>query len=240
MSAAHSNGPTTDADWGRELRQLEAPIDPVDEHVLDEMYAAIRTRTAADDRSALGYLRSRRTRTRRAIAIVAFFGIMGAAVATLPLISAEERTGTWAATIAAFVALSVLTIFAATRPLHVPALRSGRTIAICAVAITATLVAALLPDGHAGTTADVWAKFAPCMGTGLLLGLPVYAVVRMLDRGNALGGLLAAAAAGLGGNLFLKLHCPIAEPSHMMAGHFSVAVIFVLGLGFVHWLAAKN
>jgi len=72
------------------------------------------------------------------------------------------------------------------------------------------------------------------MGVGLLLGVPVYALLRLVDRGNALGNLVAAAAAGVAGNFVLKAHCSIPGTSHELLGHASVALVFVLGLGLVH------
>jgi hypothetical protein len=79
-----------------------------------------------------------------------------------------------------------------------------------------------------------------CMGVGLLLGVPVYALLRLVDRGNALGSLVAAAAAGVAGNFVLKAHCSIAGTSHELLGHASVALVFVVGLGLVHrWIPSK-
>ena len=72
-----------------------------------------------------------------------------------------------------------------------------------------------------------------CMGVGLLLGIPVYALLRLVDRGNALGNLVAAAAAGVAGNFVLKAHCAIPGTSHELLGHASrggrVRVGFGLG-----------
>ena len=79
-----------------------------------------------------------------------------------------------------------------------------------------------------------------CMGVGLLLGIPVYGLLRLVDRGNALGNLVAAAAAGVAGNFVLKAHCSIAGTTHELFGHASVALVFVVGLGLVHrWTSSK-
>ena len=78
-----------------------------------------------------------------------------------------------------------------------------------------------------------------CMGAGLLLGVPVYALLRLVDRGNAFGSLVAASAAGLAGNFVLKAHCSVPGTSHELMGHASVALVFVLGMGLVHRVTQK-
>jgi hypothetical protein len=94
-----------------------------------------------------------------------------------------------------------------------------------------------LPAAHAEVHAGGGNIIAGvCMGVGLLLGIPVYALLRLVDRGNALGSLIAAAAAGVAGNFVLKAHCPVPGTAHELLGHASVAMLFVLGLGLVHRL----
>ena len=51
---------------------------------------------------------------------------------------------------------------------------------------------------------------------------------RSVIRGNALGNLVAAAAAGVAGNFVLKAHCAIPGTSHELLGHASVALVFVV------------
>ena len=76
---------------------------------------------------------------------------------------------------------------------------------------------------------------------GILLGVPVYAVTRLLDRGGTLlGPLLAALAAGLTGNFALQIHCPTNDTQHAMAGHAPVALVFVLAIGGVELLFRRK
>lgn len=230
----HRAIPTVGEDIGQHLRELDAP-GPGDVH-LDQMYSAVRAQCDEHDRGVAGYLRNRPTTVRRAICFGAL-GLIGAiAMLTLPMVDPAKRTTEWAATLAAYLVLMAISIVAATRPLQLPTLPKWRGALLAALAVGATLVAVLLPSAHTHAPSGSSIGFGPCMGIGLLIGLPVYAVIRLVDRGNALGGLLAAAAAGLAGNFLLTYHCPATETGHIMAGHVSVAVIFVVGLGLVHWL----
>ncbi len=219
---------------GEHLREFDAPSPP-DVH-LDEMYDAVRAQCDKHDQGFLGYLRNQPTTMRRSVCFGAL-GLIGTiAMLTLPMVDPAKRTTEWGATLVAYLVLMAISIVAATRPLQLPTLPRWRGILLATLAVGATLVAVLLPTSHTHAPAVSPMSFAPCMGLGLLIGIPVYAVIRLVDRGNALGGLLAAAAAGLAGNFLLTYHCPVTEAGHIMAGHVSVAVIFVVGLGLVHWL----
>jgi hypothetical protein len=134
-------------------------------------------------------------------------------------------------------------MFMVTRPVHLPALPRWQSVSLVAVAVGATIVAAFWPIPAAvAANYDHGGGFmaGACMGVGLLLGVPVYALLRLVDRGNALGNLVAAAAAGVAGNFVLKAHCSIPGTSHELFGHASVALVFVLGLGLVHrWIPSR-
>jgi hypothetical protein len=139
----------------------------------------------------------------------------------------------------------VLAMFMVTRPVHLPAIPRWQSWCLVCVALGATVVAAFwpVPAALAATTHDHGGGFmaGACMGVGLLLGVPVYALLRLVDRGNALGNLVAAAAAGVAGNFVLKAHCSIAGTSHELLGHASVALVFVVGLSLVHrWIPSET
>ncbi|MGB5416885.1 MAG: hypothetical protein WBN01_19795, partial [Polyangiales bacterium] len=139
--------------------------------------------------------------------------------------------------LATFCVLLVLAMFMVTRPVHLPAVPQWQSVCLVCIALGATVLAAFWPHpaAQAATHEHVGSVMAgACMGVGLLLGVPVYALLRLVDRGNALGSLVAAAAAGLAGNFVLKAHCAIPGTSHELLGHASVAVLFVVGLGLVH------
>jgi hypothetical protein len=149
----------------------------------------------------------------------------------------------WTASLVTFCVLLVVAMFMVTRPVHLPALPRWQSMCLACIAVGATVLAAFWPypsalaatHDHSGGT-----MVGACMGAGLLLGVPVYGLLRLVDRGNAFGSLVAASAAGLAGNFVLKAHCSVPGTSHELLGHASVALVFVLGLGLVHrWIPSK-
>ena len=229
---------------GERLRELDAAGVPETGPLFDEMFSELKARCDQSDRTLAGFLRSRSTAARRMIvlSIFAFLGLVG--WFAFPLIAAEGRSVQWTASLIAFCILLVLAMFMVTRPVHLPALPRWQSLCLICVAVGATIVAAFwpIPAALAAATHNHGGGFmaGACMGVGLLLGVPVYALLRLVDRGNALGNLVAAAAAGVAGNFVLKAHCSIAGTSHELLGHASVALVFVLGLGLVHrWIPSK-
>jgi hypothetical protein len=233
-----------DAGLGERLRELDAVEVSAGDALIEHMFDDVKSRCERSDRTLAGFLRSRSTAARRAL-VLAVFGTLGlVGWFAFPLIGAEGRSVQWTASLVAFCVLLVLAIFMVTRPVHLPALPRWQSICLACVAVGATVIAAFwpIPAALAASTHDHAGGFmaGACMGVGLLLGVPVYALLRLVDRGNALGNLVAAAAAGVAGNFVLKAHCSIAGTSHELLGHASVALIFVLGLGLVHrWIPSK-
>jgi hypothetical protein len=137
----------------------------------------------------------------------------------------------------ALVFLLALSAYEALRPLHRPALPPWKSGALIALTLASTFVLALIPPHHGPVDgAPLLAHVTPCLFTGLLLGLPVYLLLRLLDRGSGAGALLAACAAGLAGDLALQLRCPRTDLEHLMLGHFLVALLFVGGLAAIRRL----
>lgn len=222
---------------GERLRELDASGTPESGPVFEQMFSEMKARCDRSDRTLAGFLRSRSTAVRRMIvlSIFALLGVVG--WFAFPLIGAENRSVQWTVSLVAFCVLLIMAIFMVTRPVHLPALPRWQSICLVCVAVGATMIAAFWPIPAAlASTHDHGGGFmvGACMGVGLLLGVPVYALLRLVDRGNALGNLVAAAAAGVAGNFVLKAHCSIPGTSHELLGHASVALVFVLGLGLVH------
>lgn len=237
MTSANSR---PDADLDHRLHELDASDLPENDELMDRMFADITAQCDKSDRTIAGFFRSRSTMARRLIVLSVFATLAIIGWYVFPLVGEQARTVQWAGSLVSFCVLLVLAMFMVTRPVHLPALPRWPVVSLVAVALLATIVSAFspLPTAQAATHAHDGGFLAGmCMGVGLLLGIPVYALLRLVDRGNALGSLVAAAAAGVAANFVLKAHCPIPGTAHELLGHASVAVVFVLGLGLVHrWI----
>lgn len=229
---------TPDADLDR-WRELESSQGSESAELLERMFCDVKQQCDRSDHTLTGFLRSRSTTVRRSIVLAVFAALAIVGWHLFPLIDERARSTGWFLSLTGFALLVVLAMYAVTRPVHLPALPRWKAWLLIAATLAATVLAAFWPlptaqgDPHAegvGVMAGV------CMGVGLLLGVPVYALLRLVDRGNPLGNLLAAAAAGVAANFVLKAHCPVPGTAHELFGHASVAVLFVLGLGLVHRL----
>ena len=131
--------------------------------------------------------------------------------------------------------LMALAVVVAFRPIHVPALAPVWKVGLCVAAVCLAFAIAVAPGLHdhviiRPTTPTPWGHALPCLGFGLLAGLPGYALLRILDRGAPFGRVLAAAAAGLSANMVLELHCPIGGAEHLVLGHAMVMLVFIVGV----------
>lgn len=221
-------------EWLAEARALdEAP---------SADFASMLERVEADIASAEAkpgfWLKTRATWARRLIAI----GTAIAVVLVGGVVTSRRELGALSAVhlalaLASLGALLAASLHQALRPLHRPPLSPPARIAIGALTLIATFTLALfpVPDAHVAGAGE-GLHVSPCLFYGLLMGLPVYLVLRLLDRSRSHAPLLASCAAGLAGNLVLQLHCPRSDPQHLMLSHFTVALLFVAGLGVLHVL----
>ncbi len=220
------------------LEEMAGPpiVPPPD---MDALFRSVESRVRQGESGARGFFRSRSTVARRLLALSAFAVV--ALIAALAMPPPDWSSLATPRSIAAFAALATLLAIClgvALRPLHAPALTVWQGVLLAKAAVVATVVLALVPVSSRAA-GDALVPVMPCMMTGLLLGIPVYAVARVLDRGTFLGPLLAASAAGLAGNFALQIHCPAGDVMHNIEGHASVAAIFVLGVAAVEVLSRR-
>lgn len=231
----------SDSDLDPELAALLASVDDErpDPSEVDALYGGVRGHILAAKASPVERLRARPTWLRRLLGVLAFLFVVGittgtqrrADLAAYPLAHLLAYLGSLATLIA-------VCTFAALRPLHRPSLPKLTGIGLGLLAIAATVVLAIVPDFHAHAplpSGGLLAHASPCFVYGFLVGAPIYAALRVLDRGNPLGRVLAASAAGLTGNLVLEIQCPSGGVDHLVVGHASVVALYVLGVLALEW-----
>jgi hypothetical protein len=211
------------------MEELEGEGAPLPAGELDAMFRDMEGQVKQAESRPTWWFRSRSTRARRAMALGAFLVVVGVSALFTPTSGMAGRP-MMPVNVAALAFLVIASLFVAIRPIHVPALPRWQAHALVALSLLATIVIAMASGEPTELPGTLWEHASPCMYFGLFMGIPVFAVARLLDRGTMLGPILAAAAAGLVGNVALQLHCPIANPPHTMAGHVSVAVLFVTAI----------
>lgn len=184
------------------------------------------------------YVRSRSTNVRRALAGGALAGV----AAFVAIASPRGDLATMGklrlvAAMTLYSGLAFAAMHVALRPLTKPSGPDGpgRLLVVAGLATATGFALAPLASGESLTATGM--SFAPmvasCFGFGTVFALPLLVLGWALDRGGYLVGsrlLLAGAAAGLAGNLFLELHCDVQLPAHLLMGHVTV-VVALLGAG---------
>lgn len=69
-----------------------------------------------------------------------------------------------------------------------------------------------------------------CLLYGSAVGAILFALLRLVDRGQALGLPIAACSAALFANACLQAQCPDGAVLHRLNGHASLALLFLLGV----------
>ncbi len=221
------------AEWLAGAREDDAPRADY-----EALFEGIESRIGEAEKKPSFWLRTRSTLARRGAAALTAVAVIvvGGVVLTKREIGAIDPLQL-ALSVGAIGTLLGLSLHHALRPLHKPPLSPLARGVTVALALIATFVLALFPphdEGAAPFARPLLDTVSPCLFYGLLMGVPVYLALRLLDRGTSTSSLLAACAAGLAGNLAVTLHCPSSEPMHLMLAHFTVALLFVAGLGLAH------
>ena len=209
--------------------------EPEVEAMLGELHGKL-----ARDRGLAAELRRRPTPLRVFLAL----GAVAALALAVLVWQRRPDLGVYpAGTLLIAVASSVLLLGAcfaiALRPLQRVEVPRRQRYALLVMALALPVILAARPHRAPGSVASAgWAgpefvqRAAACFSYGLLLAFPVLVLGWALDRAehrSLPNALLAAAAAGIGANLFLELHCPITEVFHLLAGHASVGLALVTG-----------
>jgi len=212
---------------------------------LDGLYSTVDRRVQAAEARPGFWWKTRSTFTRRLLAL----GSFGLLATCMALFAMRPDVDTWplwrlVAELGSLALLLVVSVLLAIRPTHRPEPAPWISWTLVGVSLAATFVLAALPPPHAGAILPEGMgpvqHAMPCFAMGLLLGVPIYALARLLDRGTPLSAIVAAAAAGIAGNALLQMHCPVNEPAHNLAGHFTVVFVFVAGVLVVEWIRRRR
>lgn len=204
------------------------------------LFSSVAHAAALEDASWIGSLRSRPTWLRRSlllsllagVALVALWTYGASAMAASPL-----RVGV---SLLCFGTLAVALSMLSLRPWHQAALSLRAEASWIGGSLLCALGLSLWPgDAHDSLSALLLGAL-PCFVWGVAVALSVFFVMRVIDRGAWISGVLAALAAGLCANFALMTHCPTAGPGHMMLGHFTVIAGGVAGYLLWSRLASRS
>jgi hypothetical protein len=143
----------------------------------------------------------------------------------------------------AYALLAAAAVRIALRPLQLRALPIGFRVGVVAAGVIVPFVVAAAPAAHLAHPASISGPALPCFLLGCALALPALVLLWALDRGGHeswTGALASAAAAGLVGVLGIDLHCPVTDPAHLLAGHATIAVAFLLGYALLSVVRARG
>lgn len=223
---------------------LAALLHSVDEEPtqseLDELLAGVRSSIDAARTDELSRLRAQPTWRRRALGFATWIFFVGASIAISHRVDLAAYPLSYLLAYGGGVAsLIAVCAFVALRPLHLPSLPRATGVGLGFVAVAATIALAVAPGFHAHAAlpsgVGLFTHASPCLVYGFLVGVPVYGALRLLDRGNSLGRVLAASAAGLSGNLVLELQCATGGAEHRLFGHAGVVALYVFGVIALEW-----
>ncbi len=203
-------------------------------------------KTIQGETGLINWLRSRRTTTRHALILVP---ILATVLWVLRFSVRDDLSEVGmriciATLIYGCALLGVLSV--AFRPLHVPGWPTTMARFFLALGLGGTLGLALVPMATGQPIGGPELPFAAgalgCFIWGQTLALPILALGLMIERGGSdLAGRLLSigGVAGLAGNLYLELHCPIAQPDHLVLGHVTVLLV-TLSIGGMIAVVARR
>jgi hypothetical protein len=211
-----------------------------------DLLAAVE-RDLAQEKGVRAWLRSRPTPVRFALvlstAALVFIAILTAMPRQDLAYAADNR---WVAVAVLFVLGAVLGFDGALRVLGRAQPRS--LVGAALTVLLLPLLVALLPEAELAqaTTRGMGADFPRyaglCFFMGVLVSAPVGTVLWFASRDDRLtlsSLLFVAGGAGVAANLAMHAHCSINHPGHLIAGHATIGVAWLLALLLMNRLLKK-
>lgn len=210
------------------------PDDPTQPGALEDLRMRVAAGVAAEDARPLATLRQRPTWQRQLVGVGALVLLVGTTFVAMPRADlALYPVWRLVLELGTYALAYMLCLLVALRGAHLPSLSPRVTYALATGAIALVGLVGLLPAPHEHgehVSRGLAELLSPCAVVGVMVALPVYALVRLLDRGSSLSAVAAAGAAGLAGNSLLQMHCANTQSAHMLLGHAAVGVWLLLGV----------
>ncbi len=204
----------------------------------DAMFAELEA-SVEKERGPVAWLRSMPTAWRSVLAV------LGAALVPVLVALVWGRvdrdvypTERWALDLAILAGPIGLALLAVMRPLHRSAWPRWVQPAVVLASVLALLALPLIgPPHHAhpssvvGAGEDLVPRAMVCMSLGTILGLPMMLwLAVLLRRGTGWSRplMLAAVCAASVGSIAIFMHCPIVTPEHLLLGHATIVLPFLL------------
>lgn len=231
----------------QQVEALDSLIGETDEAQLpnmDELFEGIQQKV--DAQGPRSWFQSKSTPVRRGFAIASFLLLALLTFFLIPRPDMGQLPLWYLGTVGvSLVFLGCLSLWVAFRPAYVPSLSRSFTWALLSAGLISTAIIGLLPMPHVDVMTlpegVPWLMQSKCMKFGLLMGLPVYIIARLIDRDSPLSPLLLGSAAGLCGNLALQFHCPVHGAKHVLLTHVPAWIIFVIAsAGLVYFEARRK
>jgi len=137
--------------------------------------------------------------------------------------------------------LFALVAHSALRPLPLERRAARLRSALALVAWCLPCVLWFAPEARAGAeelSGAFGSRSLACFAYGSAFAAPSFALLWAMDRGVYVPYRVWALAAGgvaLLANLILMLHCPITSRAHLVAGHFSIGLAWLVAVSSAEW-----
>jgi hypothetical protein len=211
---------------GGTLGTLLAEQRATDEHQESVLLARVQARLEGEV-GVRAWIRSQSTPRR--FALVAIVLAFSTAPALIESAAPRPTSALLTVSLALLGAGLLVALVSALRPLSRP-LRPARVLAVAAGSLALPFVLAAIAAADRSAEHMALPRASACFLYGAAVSLPVFVLLRLLDRAeqvNLSSLAVLAGACGLVANFILRLHCPSEEPLHLLLGHATIGVTWL-------------
>jgi len=230
---------------GAELGRCLAAIAPHTPQDITKQLAVTES-LLAHERGLRAFLRSRSTRARWALSLM-LPAVLLVHELLRKRVLARELGSTRVLVAALLVGLLGIIAHSALRPLPIERRGARLCMGLALVAWCVPCVLWFAAEGPVRTQDFSSSGFAlrslACFAYGSACSAPSFALLWAFDRGERVPYRVWALAAGLVAllsNLILLLHCPSAQRAHLIAGHFSIGLAWLMAVSLANWWRSRG